>query len=66
MGARDGMAGVSRFGHYGRLRAEQFRQAREEQDMADFQRILAACTRQIRSYILSQSLEVDFVLETVQ
>ena len=28
--------------------------------------ILAACTKQVLSYVLSESLEVDFVLETVK
>lgn len=36
------MAGVSRSGYYGWLKAERIRQEREERDQADFQRILDA------------------------
>lgn len=36
------MAGVSRSGYYGWLKAERIRREREEQDQADFQRILNA------------------------
>lgn len=142
-----GMAGVSRSGYYGWLKAERTRQEREERDQADFQQILNAyrfrgydkgvrgihmrllhigirmnpkkirrlmrkyklfcpirkanpyrrlqrairtnnltdityiplggahcflstildaCTKQVLSYTLSQSLEVDFVLKTVE
>lgn len=37
-----GMAGVSRSGYYGWLKAERIRQEREERDQADFQQILNA------------------------
>ena len=36
------MAGVSRSGYYGWLKAERIRQEREKRDQADFQRILDA------------------------
>ncbi len=96
------IAGVSRSGYYGWMKAEQHRQDREERDRADFRLILSAyrfrgygkgvrgilltditciplngshcylstildaCTKQVLSYTLSESLEVDFVLETVR